>query len=173
MLIGGSNVFPHRFFFIIKTLDYGEKLEIIHKITLKDTCTRPRKCEKADPENLELLSRNARSENGVLIERKRRISASLFGSKSDENSDFEGVKQEEFWYPEKWWFLLRLWFVILWCWRDEKLILLPSQFWIACSAVLATRTSGHAMIDVGPIRWSFGNFHGCSQGNIIWLGVQL
>ena len=41
--------------------------------------------------------RNARSEmrveNGVLIERrKQRIPAPLFGSKSDENSDFEGVK---------------------------------------------------------------------------------
>ena len=51
---------------------------------------------KAYPENSELLSRNARGErrveNGVLIERKRRISAPLFGSKSDENSDFEGVK---------------------------------------------------------------------------------
>ena len=84
----------------MKTLDYGEKLEIIHKITFKDTCTRPRKCEKAYPENSELLSRNARSkrpvENGVLIERKWRISAPLFGSKSDENSDFEGVKQKEF-----------------------------------------------------------------------------
>ena len=28
--------------------------------------------------------------------RKQRIPAPLFGSKSDENSDFEGVKQEEF-----------------------------------------------------------------------------
>ena len=62
------------FFFIIKTLECGVKLEIIHKITLKDTCTRPRKYEKADQKNSELLSRNARSEieNGVLIERESR-----------------------------------------------------------------------------------------------------
>ena len=64
------------FFFIIKTLECGVKLEIIHKITLKDTCTRPRKYEKADPKNSELLSRNARSEmrveNGISIKRESR-----------------------------------------------------------------------------------------------------
>ena len=40
------------------------------------------------------------------------------------------------WCPEKWWFLLRLWFGILFCWRDEKFMLLPSQFWMACSTVI-------------------------------------
>ena len=53
MLIG-SYFFPYMFFFIIKTLECGVKLEIIHKITLKDTCTRPRKYEKADQKNSEL-----------------------------------------------------------------------------------------------------------------------
>ena len=77
MMLIGSYFFPlYVFFFIIKTLEYGVKLEIIHKITLKDTCTRPRKYEKADQKNSELLSRNARSEmrveNGVLIERESR-----------------------------------------------------------------------------------------------------
>ena len=77
------------------------------------------------------------------------------------------------WCPEKWWFLLRLWFGILFYWRDEKFMLLPSQFWMACSTVLHkyNATSSHAVIYVGPLRWSFGNFHGCSRGNIIWLGV--
>ena len=75
------------------------------------------------------------------------------------------------WCPEKWWFSLRLWFGILFCWRDEKFMLLSSQFWMACSTVLHKSTSGHAVIYVGPLRWSFGNFHGCSRGNIIWLGV--
>ena len=55
--------FPLYVFFIIKTLECGVKLKIIHKITLKDTCTRPRKYEKVDQKNSELLSRNARSEN--------------------------------------------------------------------------------------------------------------
>ena len=68
--------FPFYVFFNHKTLDCGVKLEIIHKITLKDTCTRPRKYEKVDQENSELLSRNARSEmrveTGVLIERESR-----------------------------------------------------------------------------------------------------
>ena len=101
MMLIGSYFFPYMFLFIIKTLECGVKLEIIHKITLKDTCTRPRKYEKADQNNSELLSRNARSEMRVekwRLDRakKQRIPAPLFGSKSDENSDFEGEKQEEF-----------------------------------------------------------------------------
>ena len=42
----------------------------------------------------------------------------------------------------------------------------------SATQIMYNATSGHAVIYVGPLRWSFGNFHGCSRGNIIWLGVQ-
>ena len=41
----------------------------------------------------------------------------------------------------------------------------------SATQIMYNATSGHAVIYVGPLRWSFGNFHGCSRGNIIWLGV--
>ena len=112
-------------------------------------------------------------ENGVLIERKAENSSPTFWLKIWRKFWFWRGKTGRVWCPEKWWFLLRLWFGILFCWRDEKFMLLPSQFWMACSTVLHkyNATSGHAVIYVGPLRWSFGNFHGCSRGNIIWLGV--
>ena len=42
----------------------------------------------------------------------------------------------------------------------------------SATQLMYNATSGHAVTYVGPLRWSFGNFHGCSRGNIIWLGVQ-
>ena len=47
------------------------------------------------------------------------------------------------------------------------------QYIYSATQTIYNATSGHAAIYVRPLRWSFGNFHGCSRGNIIWLGVQI
>ena len=64
------------FFFIIKTLECGVKLEIIHKITLKDTCTPQestrKRIKKIQNYFLETLVAKCEIENGVLIERESR-----------------------------------------------------------------------------------------------------
>ena len=116
-----------------------------------------------------------RVENGVLIEwESREFQPHFFGSKSDENSDFEGVKQEEFdalrngdfYYDHGSEFYS----------AGETKNLCYSRVNSECVQYSATQimynaTRGYAVIYVGPLRWSFGNFHGCSRGNIIWLGV--
>ena len=102
--------------------------------------------------------------------RKQRISAPLFGSKYDENSDVEGVKQEEF-------DALR---------NGHSEQAYGSEFYYAgvtknschsrlnlesqCSATPITYNEQHAM---NVYVEASGDFYGCSQGNIIWLGVKL
>ena len=179
MMLIGSYFFPYMFFFIIKTLECGVKLEIIHKITLKDTCTRPRKYEKADQKNSELLSRNARSEMRnwkwrLDRARKQRIPAPLFGSKSDENSDFEGVKQEEFDALRNGDFYYDYGSEFYSAGETKNLCYsrVNSEWRAVQCYTTHVQRNERSCSDVGPLRWSFGNFHGCSRGNIIWLGVQ-
>ena len=62
-----------------------------------------------------------RVENGVLIERESREFQPHFWLKIWRKFWFWRGKTGRVWCPEKWWFLLRLWFGILFCWRDEKL----------------------------------------------------
>ena len=106
--------------------------------------------------------------------RKQRIPAPLFGSKSDENSDFEGVKQEEFDALKNGDFYYDYGSEFYSAGETKNLctpesILNGVQY--SATQMMYNATSGHAVIYVGPLRWSFGNFHGCSRGNIIWLGV--
>ena len=77
------------------------KLDIIHKITLKDTCTYPSKKVQNRPSRkfrnyfLETLLAKPPEKNDVFIKRyTMMISAPLFDCDSDKNFDVEGVKQE-------------------------------------------------------------------------------
>ena len=74
------------------------------------------------------------------------------------------------WCPEKWWFLLRLWFGILFCWRDEKFMLLPSQFWMACSTVLHKSCTTQRAV----MQWSMqGLYAEASAISMVVHGVTL
>ena len=46
----------------------------------------------------------------------------------------------------------------------ESILMILNGVQYSATQIMYNATSGHAVIYVGPLRWSFGNFHGCSRG---------